>query len=92
MAVKSCRIESRVSPEARARIEQAAVMAGVSVSSFMVDAAVERADELIAQHTTTIVPADYFDALLATLDEPDPAPRLAKAAADAKRRRRIVAR
>jgi uncharacterized protein (DUF1778 family) len=90
MAVKRDRIESRVPPEARARIEQAAAMAGVS--SFMVDAAVERADELIAQETMTIVPADYFDALLAALDEPDPAPRLAKAAADVNRRRRIIAR
>lgn len=80
MVGKSDRIESTVSPEARARLEQAAAMPGASVSSFMSDAAVERADELTAQETTTIVPADYFDALLATLDEPDPAPRLAKAA------------
>jgi uncharacterized protein (DUF1778 family) len=92
MAVKTDRIESRVSPEARARIEQAAAMAGVSVSSFMVDAAVERAENVIAQHATTIVAADYFDALLATLDDPDPAPRLAKAAAGAKRRGRFASR
>ncbi len=92
MAVKTDRIESRVSAEARARIEQAAAMTGVSVSSFMVDSAVERAEELIAEYTTTIVPADYFDSLLAALDEPDPAPRLAKAAADARRSRRITTR
>ncbi len=92
MAVKTNRVESRVSPEERARIEQAAAMAGMSVSSFMVGAAVDRADELITEYTTTIVPADYFDALLATLDEPDPAPRLAKAAADLRRSRRITTR
>jgi uncharacterized protein (DUF1778 family) len=48
MAVKTDRVEARVSPEERARIERAASTAGLSVSAFMVGAAVERADEIIA--------------------------------------------
>lgn len=90
MAVKTDRLETRVSPEERARIEQAASVAGVSVSAFMVAAAVERADEVIEEALTTTVPADYFDALLAALDTAGPAPQLAKAARRARRHPRIA--
>lgn len=89
MAVKTDRMEARVSPEDRERIERAASVAGLSVSAFLVSAAVERADEIIAETTTSTLPADYFDALLAALDEPEPAPRLTRAAKEAHRRRRI---
>ena len=92
MAVKTDRVEARVSPEEHARIERAASTAGLSVSAFMVGAAVERADEIIAEATTTTVPADYFDGLLAVLDEPAQAPRLAQAAKRARRSPRISAR
>lgn len=48
----------------------------------MVAAAVEKAEEVIAQHAYTTVPSDYFDRLLASLDEPvEPMPELAAAAA-----------
>jgi uncharacterized protein (DUF1778 family) len=92
MAVKTDRVEARVSPEERARIERAASTAGLSVSAFMVGAAVERADEIIAEATTTTIPADYFDGLLAALDEPAQARRLARAAKRARRSPRISAR
>jgi len=91
MAVKTDRMEARVSPEERDRIERAASTAGLSVSAFMVSAAVERADEIISEATTTTVPANYFDELLTALDEPQPAPRLAKAAQRARKRGRIKA-
>jgi len=92
VAVKTDRLEARLSPDDRKRIEQAASATGVSVSAFMVDAAVERADEIIAAATTTVVPADYFDALLVALDEPESAPRLAKAAKRSRRSARIAVR
>lgn len=92
MAVKTDRLEARLSPDERARIERAASASGMSVSAFMVDAAVDRADEVITAATTTLVPADYFDSLVAALDEPDAAPRLAKAAKRARRNARITAR
>lgn len=91
MATRTDRIESRVKPDDRARIEQAATLTGLSVSSFMVNAAVERAVDVIAQQATTTVPPTYFDDLLAALDDPDPAPRLTRAAADAERLQRITA-
>lgn len=89
MAVKTERMEARVSPEERVQIERAASVAGLSVSAFMVNAAVDRADEVIAESTTTTVPAEYFDVLLDELDAPSPAPRLAQAARDSAQSRRI---
>jgi uncharacterized protein (DUF1778 family) len=92
MAVKTQRLEARVSGEERTRIERAASAVGMSVSAFVVGAAVVRADEVIASATTTLVPADYFDDLLTALDEPDAAPGLAKAAKRARRNARIAPR
>jgi uncharacterized protein (DUF1778 family) len=92
MGVKTDRMEARVSPEQRAHIERAASVVGLSVSAFIVGAAVERAEQIIAEATTTTVAADYFDELLAALDEPTPTPRLAKAAKHARRSRRIQRR
>lgn len=92
MAVKTDRLETRLSPKERARIERAASMAGVSMSAFMVGAAVDRAEEIIAAATTTVVPADYFDGLLAALDEPEAAPRLERAAKRSRRTARVAAR
>ncbi len=89
MAVKTDRMETRVSPEERERIERAASVAGLSASAFIVSAAVERADEIIAEVTTTTVPADYFDELLKALDKPGAAPRLAKAVEQVNRRGRV---
>jgi len=92
MAVKRGRIEVRMSAAEKDRIEVGAATAGVSTSSFMLFAAIERADEVIAEATTTVVPGDYFDSLLAALDRPEPAPGLERAARRARRSGRITAR
>jgi uncharacterized protein (DUF1778 family) len=92
MALKSDRLEARVSPEQRARLEWAARLAGTSVSAFVIDAAVERAEELVTEQMSTRMPADYFDRLVSSLDRADDAPTLAKAAKKAKRNPRIAVR
>ncbi len=92
MAVKTERLEVRAAPADRARIEHAAAVVGVTVSSFLVDTAVERANSIIADVTTTDIAADYFSELLAALDRPSAAPRLAAAAKRARRNPRIIAR
>lgn len=92
MAVKTDRLEARLSANERERIEQAAMAAGVSVSAFVVGVAVKRADEIIAAATTNVVPTDYFDGLLTALDTPEPAPRLVKAAQRSRRSPRVTAR
>lgn len=90
MAVKTDRIEARLSPEQRALIDRAAAMTEMSSSAFVVNAAVDRADRVLAEAMVTMVPTDYFDRLVAALDEPDAVPRLAKAAARTRRGGRIA--
>ncbi|MFL5799138.1 MAG: DUF1778 domain-containing protein [Actinomycetota bacterium] len=90
MATKTERVEARLSPGQRARIDRAAALEGQSLSSFIVAAAEEKAEQVIAVRTTTIVPAEYFDRLLAAIDEADRAPGLERAVKRAQRRRRIT--
>lgn len=91
MAAKAKRLEARLTSTQRRQIEHAAELAGESVSSFVVLAALDRADIVVRDMTSTVVPAAYFDQLLASLDEPDEAPRLLRAARDADRHRRLKA-
>lgn len=67
----NARIEVRVSPAVKARIEYAARLDDTSVSNFILAAAQERAEDVVRQHQThTSVPAEFFDSLIAALDEP----------------------
>lgn len=91
MATKAERVEARLTSVQRRQIEQAASLAGESVSGFIVLAALERAESVVVERATTVVAADYFDQLVASLDQPDEASRLARAARTARRRRRIAA-
>lgn len=83
----STRFEFRLRPEAKRRIEQAATLAQESASDFARTAAERRADEVLSEHdAVTVVPGDFFDALLDALDEPPRAsPALARGAARANR-------
>jgi uncharacterized protein (DUF1778 family) len=85
------RLEARLSPKERACIGQAAAVLGVSVAVFVVRAATERAEEIVAARMRTIVPEDYFESLLMSLDDPDAVPRLARAAKSARQAARIAA-
>ena len=86
MMAQSARLEFRVRPETKEQIEDAAKLAGLPVSDFVRAAAEERADQVLRDlGLMTLVPADFFDSLLAALDAPaNPNPALIKAA----RRRR----
>jgi uncharacterized protein (DUF1778 family) len=88
MGTREDRIEARVQPERAKRIRLASRLLQTSVSAFVVDAAAEKAEQVIAEHTYTTVPAKYFDRLLAALDEPATViPGLARAAARVRKRR-----
>jgi uncharacterized protein (DUF1778 family) len=89
VAAKAERLEARLTSTQHKQIEQAAALAGESVSSFVVLAALDRADILVRERASTVVPAAYFDRLAESLDQPEDVPKLARAAARAKRRRRI---
>jgi uncharacterized protein (DUF1778 family) len=87
----SARLEVRVRPESKARIERAAALAQVPVSDFVRAAAEERAAQVMAEHEQhTSVPAEFFDELLAALEAPpEPAAALTRGA---KRARTAVTR
>lgn len=89
MATKTERVEARLSSAQREMIDRAAAFEGQSMSSFIVAAAAEKAEQVIAAQTTTAVPSEYFDRLLAAIDQAEPAPRLKRAASSAHQRRRI---
>lgn len=67
---RTARIEIRSEPEREERIRQAAGLVHQSVSSFMLDAASDRAEQVIVAARTTVVPDAFFSQLLAGLDEP----------------------
>ena len=71
-------------PQHTERIRYAAELANTSVSSFVVDAAVEKADRIIAATNETMVPADFFDSLLSSLDDAATIPALRKASSRAR--------
>lgn len=91
MAAKTDRLEARLTRADRKRIEHGAALAGKPVSSFLVTAALDLTDALVGEHETTVVPGDYFDQLLSSLDEAGHAPALERAARRAQQRRRIKA-
>jgi uncharacterized protein (DUF1778 family) len=61
------RIELRTHRRRAERIRYAAKLRNQSLSAFMLDAASERAEEVIASASSTEVPAKFFDDLWAAL-------------------------
>lgn len=85
MATGTKRIEMRADPESEALITAAAAARRVSVSAFVLDAATEEAGRVLGRADVTPMPADQFDALVVSLDEPDEAHQLAQAARSPRR-------
>ncbi len=56
-----------------------------SQAAFVLSAAAAAADRVLARSDHTVMPADQFDSLMASLDVPDEAPNLACAAARPRR-------
>ena len=67
-AAASPRLNFRVRPETEARLRAAAAASGQSLTDFVISAAEDRADDVLATHT--VVPAEYFSRLLEALDAP----------------------
>lgn len=67
----TARLEVRVRPDSKARLERAADLSHVRVSDFVRSAAEDRAEQVLREHeTATLVPATFYDDLLAALDAP----------------------
>lgn len=77
-ATRTTRIELRADPDREQRIRYAAELEHQSVSAFVLGAAADRAEQVIASAAATIVPSDFFDQLWKALDAaPQPNPALA---------------
>jgi uncharacterized protein (DUF1778 family) len=78
----TARLEVRVRPESKARIERAAELTHVPLSDFVRTAAEQRAEQVLREHeSATKVPAEFFDDLWTALSLPArPNPALTRAA------------
>lgn len=81
-------INMRTDAERKRRLQMAADLSHESLTSFVLSAADDRADRVIADSSTTTLPADFFDAFFDSL-APEPPSALIDAAA---RLRRTVRR
>ncbi len=87
----TARLEVRVRPDSKARLEQAAELVQVPLSDFVRTAAEDRAEAVLREHqATTKVPAEFFDQLWTALSQPaKPNAAMSKAA---RRAAKIVTR
>lgn len=72
-ARKSERIEIRLPTSAKNEIEEAAMIEGKSVSSYVYECAATMAKETIREHRRSLVSHDEWESLMLALDNP-PAP------------------
>ncbi len=81
MVQREERIDLRLSADMKTLLARAASYAGMSLSSFLVAIAADRARQIVAEHETlTLTPRDWT-AFLTALDDTDrPRPRLEAAA------------
>jgi uncharacterized protein (DUF1778 family) len=70
MATRTSRIELRADPEREQRIRYAADLRRQSVSAFVLDAAADLAEQVIASASATVVPSKFFDQMWDALDTP----------------------
>lgn len=71
------RIDLRVSADLKALLTRAAAYSGMSLSSFLVSAASERAKSVVSEHETLTLSARDWEIFLTALDEADqPRPQL----------------
>ncbi len=71
------RIDLRTSANTKRLIVKASALAGVSISTFMVNSAQERAQQMLAQHEALTLSAQDWDKFVSVIDNPPlPNPRL----------------
>lgn len=88
---KTTRLEARVSPDTRDTLARAAEIQGRSVSDFVVSAALDAAQRVVADTEVIRLSREASEALAAALiDPPKPSKALRRAAA--RHRRLIVSR
>ncbi len=82
------RVDLRLAGDLKALLARAASYSGMSLSSFLISVASDRAKEVVAEHETMMLSAQDWEAFLIALDNADrPRPKL-KAAVERYRNRR----
>ena len=82
------RIDLRLAGDLKALLARAASYSGMSLSSFLISVASDRAKEVVAEHETMILSVQDWEAFLTALDNADrPRPKL-EAAVERYRSRR----
>jgi uncharacterized protein (DUF1778 family) len=83
------RVEARLKPEQKRRIERAAILKGTSLSDFIIDSADDMAIRTIQEHETwTLRDKDRDVFMNAFLNPPSPTSRMKTAVARYKKRTR----
>ena len=67
---KSARMEQRIKPHMKATIQDAALLLGIDDSTFVANAAYERAQQVLEKHHSIKLSRRDTEALLAALDSP----------------------
>jgi uncharacterized protein (DUF1778 family) len=68
--VKRHRLNLRIDPSLRALLEEAAMAANLTLSSFILTAARMRAEQVLADRVHFPVPPEQWNAFMAALDQP----------------------
>ena len=86
VATRTSRIELCTDPDRERRIRYAAELEHQSVSAFVLDAAADRAEQVIAAASATVVPTYFFDQLWEALEAPaEPSSALERRSASERR-------
>ncbi|MEU7690109.1 DUF1778 domain-containing protein [Microbispora sp. SCL1-1] len=64
------RLEVRITPDDKDLIEQAAFISRETTTAFVLQAARSAAEEVLRRERLTVVPPDFYDEILASLDAP----------------------
>ena len=79
VSARTEKLDLRLTPQAKQRLFAAAEAQQRSVSEFVLQSALERADEALADRRLFSIPAEKWDAFMAALDAPPrDVPRLRK--------------
>ncbi len=70
------RISARVSKDVRERLEEAADRSGATLNQFLVQAAVEKADQVLERERVTRLSARDAEWMLSILDQPPRSPNV----------------
>lgn len=82
---RSERLEARATQEDVQVISHAATLLNESLSTFVVTAAREKAEVVVARADRTVMPGEQFDEMIRALDDPTPIRQLAELAAGPRR-------